>query len=399
MSEVTLHPRLEALLGYRDAVAADIDRPLLTTIIAIVALGLVMMASASVGVAEQAGGGSMHYLQRQLLFLVPAVAAFAIGLRLPLDILESLAGPLLMFGLFLLVLVLIPGVGREANGAVRWIPLGPVNVQASEVARLFLLIYFAAFLQRHGATLRRSARPLLPGLLVLGVAAVLLLAQPDFGALAVLVATIGGLFFIAGMPLLLFIGLAAVAGIAGALLIFSSPYRLERLTAFRDPWADPFDTGFQLTQSLIAVGRGEWFGVGLGNSVQKLFYLPEAHTDFLFAVLAEELGLVGMMVVIALYAFLVWRACRIGATSLRAGRHFGGLLAYGIGIGLGLQAFVNMGVNLGLLPTKGLTLPLMSYGGSSLVMSAAALGLLMRVDLECRRAGRSASARPQRRPS
>ena len=399
MSEATLHPRLEALLGYRDAVAADIDRPLLTTIIAIVALGLVMMASASVGVAEQAGGGSMHYLQRQLLFLVPAVAAFAIGLRLPLETLESLAGPLLLFGLFLLVLVLIPGVGREANGAVRWIPLGPVNVQVSEVARLFLLIYFAAFLQRHGAVLRISARPLLPGLLVLGIAAVLLLAQPDFGALAVLVATIGGLFFIAGMPLLLFLGLAAVAGVAGALLIFSSPYRLERLTAFRDPWADPFDTGFQLTQSLIAVGRGEWFGVGLGNSVQKLFYLPEAHTDFLFAVLAEELGLVGMTVVIALYAFLVWRACRIGGASLRAGRPFGGLLAYGIGIGLGLQAFVNMGVNLGLLPTKGLTLPLMSYGGSSLVMSAAALGLLMRVDLERRRAGRSASARPPRRPA
>ena len=399
MAETTLHPRLEALLGDRTGIGADIDRPLLLVVMAIAAIGLVMMASASVGVAEQAGGSSMHFLERQLIFCLPALVAFLVGLRLPLETLESLAVPVLLFGLFLLVLVLVPGVGREVNGAVRWIPLGPVNLQASEVARLCLLIYFAAFLQRHGSALRASAAPLLPAMLVLGVAAALLLAQPDFGALAVMVTTIGGLFFIAGMPVLVFGGLVVLMAAAGGLLILSSPYRLERLTAFRDPWADPFDSGFQLAQSLIAVGRGEWFGVGLGNSVQKLFYLPEAHTDFLFAVLAEELGLAGMALVIALYTFVVWRACGIGAASLRAGRHFGGLLAYGIGIGLGLQAFVNMGVNLGLLPTKGLTLPLMSYGGSSLVMTAAALGLLLRVDLECRRAGRSASARPAgRRP-
>ncbi len=394
MAEAMFRPRLEALVGYRSGWLEDLDWPLVGVVLAIMAMGLVMVASASVGVGEELGSGPMHFLMRQTLFLAPAFMLTLIALRTPLDRVEALAGPLLLFGLFLLLLVLLPGVGREVNGATRWIPMGPVNVQVSEVARLCVLVYFAAFLARHAETLRQSAAPLLPAGIVLLLVALLLLAQPDFGALAVLVATLGSLFFIAGMPLLIFMGLILAVGGLGTYLILSAPYRLERLTAFQDPWADPFNTGFQLTQSLIAVGRGEWWGVGLGNSVQKLFYLPEAHTDFLFAVLAEELGLLGMALVILAWSFVVWRACRIGSINLQAGRIFPGLLAYGIGVSLGLQAFVNMGVNLGLLPTKGLTLPLMSYGGSSLVMSALAIGLLLRADLECRRSGRSASRHP-----
>ena len=391
MSELALYPRLEALLGHRGRLLADLDRPLLAVLAITLALGLVMVASSSVAVAEQAGNGPLHFLLRQLMFLPLGLVAFAMALRTPLEWLDAMATPLMLLAVFLLVLVLVPGVGREVNGATRWLPLGPVNVQVSEVVRVFMLVYVASHLERHAGELQQSLRPLLAPALVLAIVGLLLLAQPDFGALAILCATLGALVFIAGISLPLFLGLGAV-GVAGAMaLIHAEPYRLERLATFRDPWADPFDSGFQLTQSLIAVGRGEWFGVGLGNSVQKLFYLPEAHTDFVFAVLAEELGVVGMAVVIGLYAFIVLRACLIGGAALRAGNGSGGLLAYGIGISLGLQAFVNMGVNLGLLPTKGLTLPLMSYGGSSLVMTLLALGLLLRVDFERRRAERSAS--------
>ncbi|MDR9432332.1 MAG: putative lipid II flippase FtsW [Spiribacter sp.] len=392
MTEGVMRPRLEAMLGFRRGLPIELDRTLLIAVLILVGIGLVMVASASVAVAEQNNRGQLHFLLRQILFLLPAgLAAFA-AFQMPLATLRVLSGPLLLFGFFLLMLVLVPGVGHEANGATRWLPLGPINLQVSEVARVCLLIYMAGYLQRHGAALKTTAQALVSPALILAFAAVLLLAQPDFGALAVLAATIGSVFFIAGLPMLVVLALLALAIGLGWLLIFSSPYRLERLTAFRDPWADPFDSGFQLAQSLIAVGRGEWFGVGLGNSVQKLFYLPEAHTDFVFAVLAEELGFVGMSVVILLYGFIVLRACRIGSASFQAGEHFGGLLAYGIAVSLGLQAFINMGVNLGLLPTKGLTLPLMSYGGSSLVMSAAVVGILLRVDRERRQSERTSSA-------
>ncbi len=393
MADMALHPRLEALLGQRAGWRDDLDRPLMVSVLMILGIGLVMVASASVAVSGADGGGSLDLLWRQTLYLLPAGVALLVALRMPLDVLEALSPLLLLFGFFLLLLVLVPGVGREVNGATRWIPVGPVNVQASEVARLCLLVYFAAFLQRHATVLKGSLRPLLPAGLVFAATAGLLLAQPDFGALVVLTITLATIFFIAGMPLLPFLGIAAAGAGLLTYLIVSKPYRLERMTAFRDPWSDPFDTGFQLTQSLIAVGRGEWTGVGLGNSVQKLFYLPEAHTDFLFAVLAEELGVMGMTVVIGLFSVLVWRACRIGSASIRDGNLFGGLLAYGIGVAIALQAFVNMGVNLGLLPTKGLTLPLMSYGGSSLVMTLAAIGVLLRVELERRQAARSATVR------
>lgn len=399
MPEHSMQPRLEAMLGYRQGLPFQIDRALLGSVLVLLALGLVMVASASVSVAEENNRGPLHYLIRQALYLLPAVMAGLIAFRMPLRVLRALSVPLLVFGLFLLMLVLVPGVGHEANGATRWLPLGIVNLQVSEVARVCLLVYLAAYLERCGSALQHSFKPLVVPGIILTLTAVLLLAQPDFGALVVLFTTLGSLLFIAGLPLLVVALLMLVGGGLVYQLIFSSPYRLERFTAFRDPWADPFDSGFQLTQSLIAVGRGEWFGVGLGNSVQKLFYLPEAHTDFVFAVLAEELGFVGMAAVIALYTFIVVRACMIGSASLRVGQRFGGLLAYGIAVSVGLQAFINMGVNLGLLPTKGLTLPLMSYGGSSLVMSVALVGLLLRIDHERREHDRDGGAVAHRRPA
>jgi len=399
MTEILTRTALGTAARRQAGLLDDLDRPLLLALAALIGIGLVMVASSSVAVAERATGDPGYFVGRQLAYLALALAAAAAVLQVRLAYWQALSAPLLGFGYLLLVLVLAPGVGHEVNGATRWIGLGPVNLQVSEVARVCLLVYLAAYLVRRVEAVQATARGFLIPVAMLLLGAALLLAEPDFGAAVVMVATGLSLVFIAGAPLGRFALLALGCAGAAALLVVTSPYRWQRLVAFRDPWADPFDTGFQLTQSLIAVGRGEWFGVGLGNSVQKLFYLPEAHTDFLFAVLAEELGLAGMTVVIALYAFVVWRACRIGAASFAAGRPFGGYLAYGVGVSLGLQAFVNIGVNLGLLPTKGLTLPLMSYGGSSLVMTCVALALLLRVDFERRRAGRAASERAPEVPA
>jgi cell division protein FtsW len=270
------------------------------------------------------------------------------------------------------------------NGSVRWINTGLFNLQVSEPAKLMILVYLASYLARHGDEVRTQLSGFIKPLVILALAAVLLLLEPDFGATVVLMATAMGMIFVAGVRLWQFSGMLGLAGLSLGGLAVSSPYRMERLTTFLNPWADPFDSGFQLTQSLIAIGRGEWFGVGLGASIQKLFYLPEAHTDFVFAVLAEELGLFGVFTVIALYVLVVWRAFVIAARAEKGGNAFAALLAWGIGIWFGLQAFINMGVNMGLLPTKGLTLPLMSYGGSSMVVMCAAVALLLRVDFETR---------------
>jgi cell division protein FtsW len=297
------------------------------------------------------------------------------------------AGPLLLLAAFgLLVLVLVPGIGKEVNGSMRWIALGPINVQASELAKLFALIYVAGYLKRHcedlrTADFRTSALALLRPMAVL---AVLLLLEPDFGSVVVLMATALVMVFLAGVNLRQFGTLQVGTLLVMAALIYSSPYRRERLLSFMDPWADAQASGYQLTQALIAIGRGELFGVGLGASVQKLFYLPESYTDFLFAVLAEELGLVGILSVIVLFVILVWRAFEIGHRAERLGKEFSAYLAYGIGLLFGLQALFNIGVNMGVLPTKGLTLPLMSYGGSSLVVMCVALALLLRIDVETR---------------
>jgi len=365
-------------------VGAWCDVWLLGAVAALLIFGLVMVASASVSLADRQFGQPFYYAWRQFLFVGAGVAISAAVFRTRLVYWEKGGVVLLIAGAAMLVTVLIPGVGRQVNGSTRWLHLGIFNLQASELVKLFVIVYLAGYLVRRGEEVRTTLKGFLKPLGILTVLSVLLLLEPDFGTTAVMFATALGMMFLGGVRWRQFIALLAlvVAVLAGVAL--SSPYRLERLTTFLDPWADPFNSGFQLTQALIAIGRGEWLGVGLGGSIQKLFYLPEAHTDFLFAVLAEELGLLGVMTVIVLFTLVVWRAFVIGYRAELSGNRFAGYLAYGIGMWIGLQAFINMGVNMGALPTKGLTLPLMSYGGSSIVVVCMAVALLMRVDYETR---------------
>jgi cell division protein FtsW len=291
------------------------------------------------------------------------------------------------------MLVLIPGVGREVNGSLRWIQVGPVSVQASELAKPSVIIYLAGYLVRHGQQVREMFVGFIKPIGWLTIIAGLLLLEPDYGAAAVLFATCLGMLFLAGVSLPRFLSWGLVALGALATLAMLAPYRLARLMTFVNPWADPYDSGFQLTQALIAFGRGEWFGVGLGASIQKMFYLPEVHTDFVFAIIAEELGLAGTLVVIALFSFLIWRAFHIGGRALRNGHAFAAYLAYGVGLLIGLQAYINIGVNMGVLPTKGLTLPLISYGSNSVMMVCFCIGLLLRVAYEGKQPVRAKSGR------
>jgi cell division protein FtsW len=360
------------------------DYFLLFAVLALAALGLVMVASASITLADRELGQPFYYALRQAIYIGMGVLLGMGVYRLRLALVEQAGLLLLLTAFALLLAVLVPGVGTQVNGSVRWLNTGLFRLQVSEPAKLMILLYLASYLNRHGEEVRTQLSGFIKPLALLGLAAILLLLEPDFGATVVMLATAMGMIFIAGARLWQFGGMLGLGGVSLAGLAVSSPYRMERLTTFLNPWADPFDSGFQLTQSLIAIGRGEWFGVGLGASIQKLFYLPEAHTDFVFAVLAEELGLLGVCVVIALYAVVVWRAFVIAIQAEKAGNGFASLLAHGIGIWIGLQAFINMGVNMGLLPTKGLTLPLMSYGGSSMVVVCAAIALLLRVDHETR---------------
>jgi cell division protein FtsW len=369
------------------------DPWILIAALLLLGLGLLMVTSASMPIADRQTGQPFYFLIRQGAFVLIGLLAAGIVFQIPLTRWRRAGPVLLLAAVGLLVLVLVPGVGKEVNGSMRWIGAGPINIQVSEIAKLFVLVYVASYLKRHAAELqtakfRTSASALLRPMAVLAVLAVLLLLEPDFGSVVVLMATALGMVFLAGVNLAQFGTLLFGTSAAMAVLLWSSPYRRARLVSFLDPWADPFASGFQLTQSLIAIGRGELLGVGLGESVQKLFYLPEAYTDFLFAVLAEELGLAGILTVVALFVVLVWRAFRIGRQAERVGMLFSAWLAYGIGLWFGIQSLFNMGVNMGVLPTKGLTLPLMSYGGSSLVVMCMALALLLRIDVESRaRAG------------
>jgi cell division protein FtsW len=345
-------------------------------------LGAVMVASASITMADQVYGQPFYFLFRQLAYLGVGAAAAAFCLLVPLRAWEQASPLLLTAAALLLVAVLMPGVGHEVNGSTRWLRFGAFNLQASEPARMLLLLYLCSYVSRRRDALEAGFRGLLYPLVVVTAAGALLMLQPDFGATAVLFATAIGVLFVGGMRIgyLLLMALAGLAALG--LLVMTSEYRMRRLTAFLDPWADPWNSGFQLTQSLIAIGRGEWFGVGLGGSVQKLFYLPEAHTDFVFAVFAEEFGLLGVFAMIALYCVLVWRSYWISAAAAAAGRVFAACLAFGLGTWIGTQAFINIAVNMGLLPTKGLTLPLVSFGGSSLLVTGAAIGLLLRIHYE-----------------
>ena len=348
---------------------------------ALLLLGLVMVTSASVTVAAR-DGDPFFFLERQLLFALVGAGCAAIAIRIPTAVWERLSLPLLVVSFVLLVMVLVPGVGHDVNGSRRWLRLGGLNFQASEASRVLLLLYLCSYIVRREREVRESVLGFLKPLAVLGIAALLLLLEPDFGSGVVLLTTGIGVLFLAGVKLRHFVALCALALLAFGGLAVSSAYRMRRLIAFRDPWADPFNTGFQLTQSLIAIGRGEWFGVGLGASIQKLLYLPEAHTDFVFAVLAEELGFFGIALVVILVVALVYRALMIARAAAEAGLKFQSYLAAAFGIWFGLQAFINMGVNMGLLPTKGLTLPLLSYGRSSLVVTLGWIGILLRVHHE-----------------
>ena len=365
--------------------AASWDPWIVGSISALLFLGTIMVYSASVSIAERATGNSLHYLIRHVVSVVLGVTGMLIVMRSRARLWEYLGPYLLLIGIALLVLVLIPGIGVRVNGSSRWLSLGVVNLQPSELMKLFMVVYAAGYLARKQEELRFFTQGILMLSIVLAVIGMLLLQEPDLGSVVVISLTVFVMLFLGGVKFWHFTAVAA-AGLGGmALLTYVSPYRMARFTGFLDPWADPFNTGFQLTQALIAFGRGEWLGVGLGASIQKMFYLPAAHTDFLFAVLAEELGLLGVLGVMALFAIIVWRAFRIARRAEINGQVYAARLAQGIGLLLGMQAMINMGVNMGALPTKGLTLPFVSYGGSSMVVSCLAAGLLLMVEREQRR--------------
>jgi cell division protein FtsW len=360
---------------------------------ALLLVGLIMVTSASMSIAAKDLGDPFYFLERQFAFGLFGVAGAWCLTRVPAEVWDRYSFALLLLAGVLLILVLIPGLGAKINGARRWMRIGQMNFQVSELAKVLVLTWVCSYCVRKRAELEQTWPGLIKPVALLGVAAVLLLAEPDFGAATVLIVTGFAVLFVAGARLRYVLVSLSGAAAAFAVLALTSAYRWKRITGFMHPWDDPFNGGFQLTQSLIAIGRGGWFGVGLGSSVQKLFYLPEAHTDFVFAVLAEELGLVGVIGVIALFLALVWRAFQISRMAAQAGLRFQSYLALAFAVWLGLQATVNIGVNMGVLPTKGLTLPLLSYGRSSLIVSLAWLGVLLRIYHEVKCTSRSAVMR------
>jgi cell division protein FtsW len=365
-----------------------LDYGLLLCALGITAFGFVMVASASLPVADNTYGSPFHFVIRHGLALALALGAGLLCFAVPVRWWERAGLMLFLVGLAMLVLVLIPGLGRTANGATRWIPLGPLNLQSSEFMKFFAVIYVSGYLVRRQAEVAGSVLGFVRPMILMAVASALILAEPDFGTTAVMLATIMGLLFLGGVPAINFAALTGMVGAALAALVIYEPYRLERLLNFTNPFADPYNKGFQLSQALIAFGRGEWLGVGLGHGIQKQFFLPEAHTDFLMAVVGEEFGFAGVALVILAFAFLVWRAFDIGVHAQRQGDLFAAYLAHGLGLGLGLQAFINIGVNVGLLPTKGLTMPFMSYGSNSLIVALMAVAVLLRIDRTLRLATR-----------
>jgi len=368
--------------GSKAIFAEGLDPVLIIISLSLLCIGLIMVSSASITVADRQIASPFYYLQRQSMAACLGICAAIFMLKIRLVHWEKAGMILLGVSFILLILVLVPGIGKSVNGSTRWIPIGVLNLQVSEMVKLFLMIYVAGYLVRHGDEVRSSLWGFIKPMIMIGLACVFLLLEPDFGASVVIMLTALGMMFLGGVRFVQFAAFISLFAVAATLLVVSSPYRLQRLTTFVNPWADPFDSGFQLTQSLIAIGSGGWSGTGLGGSVQKLFYLPEAHTDFVFAIMAEELGLMGVLLVIGLFSALFIRAFMIARKAEEQGNLFSAYLAYGIGIWLGLQAFINIGVNMGVLPTKGLTLPLMSYGGSSLIVCCSAIGLLLRIAYE-----------------
>ena len=379
----------------RSAPNAEYDRSLAWAALLLAATGLVMAYSSSISTAESSrftGNNASWFLARHGLFLAVALGAAIAVFLVPVRWWQTAAPWLFLVSVALLVVVLVPGLGREVNGARRWLNLPLISVQPSEVMKLVAVLYAADYTARKHAVMKSFRKGLLPMLGVMLLVSWLLLREPDFGALVVIAVTSFGILFLGAMNGRHFAALVAMLAAGFALLVVSSPYRMQRIFGFMDPWSDPFGKGYQLSHALIAFGRGEWLGVGLGASVEKLHYLPEAHTDFLLAVIAEELGFVGVALVIVLFAWIVTRAFAIGRQATLRERHFAALAAQGIGIWIGFQAFINMGVNMGLLPTKGLTLPLMSYGGSGLLVNFVALAILLRIDWETRQLARGLPA-------
>lgn len=371
--------------------AAEYDRSLVWGAMLLAALGLVMVYSASIPTAEASrytGHNAAYFLLRHGVFLAAALVVATGVFLVPARGWQKAAPWLFLCGLVLLALVLVPGMGREVNGAQRWLDLRVGTLQPSELMKLAVVLYAADYTVRKHSVLKNFKNGLLPMLAVMLLVSWLLLREPDFGAFVVIAVTTFGILFLGGMNGLHFAALLVMLGVGFAGLVLSSPYRMQRIFGFMDPWADPYGGGYQLSHALIAFGRGEWLGVGLGASVEKLFYLPEAHTDFLLAVIAEELGLVGVAVVIGLFVCVVLRAFTIGRQAALRERHFSALAAQGIGAWIGVQALINMGVNTGLLPTKGLTLPLMSFGGTGLLVNFVALAILLRIDWENRQLAR-----------
>ena len=368
--------------------AASYDQMLLWVTFILLGLGLVMVYSASIAIAEAdkaVGHQSTYFLVRQSIFIVIGLVAGFISFQIPVAWWQKMAPYLFLSGLALLVLVLIPGIGRNVNGSQRWLSLFVINLQPSELMKLFAAMYVADYAVRKAPQMDSITKGFLPMVAVMVLVGFLLLREPDFGAFAVIAAISISILWLGGINVKIFAGLLILLPIAIVALIKSSPYRMQRVIGFMDPWADPYGKGYQLSHALIAFGRGEWFGVGLGGSVEKLLYLPEAHTDFLLAVIAEELGFMGVLTVLGLFAWIVIRAFGIGKEAVANERYFAALLAQGLGVWMGVQGVINIGVNMGVLPTKGLTLPLLSFGGSGILANCIAMAVLLRIDFENRR--------------
>jgi cell division protein FtsW len=378
-------------LGASRRAIAEYDNVLTWIVTALLALGLVMVYSASIATAEAGkftGFQPTYYLIRHAIFIVVGLLAGMVVFQVPTKTWQNWAPYLFLIGVVLLLLVLIPGIGRSVNGSRRWLSLFVINLQPSELMKFFAVLYAADYAVRKGAVKHSLSKAFVPMFIVMALVGMLLLLEPDMGAFVVICAIAMGTLWLGGFNLKIFGALTVALPLAFAALILSSPYRMQRVIGFMDPWSDPYGKGYQLSHALIAFGRGEWLGVGLGASIEKLFYLPEAHTDFLLAVIAEELGFVGVLAVIALFAWMIVRAFSIGRQAAMEERLFPALVAQGIAVWLGVQAMINMGVNMGVLPTKGLTLPFLSFGGSGVVVNCVAIAVLLRIDYENRRVAR-----------
>jgi cell division protein FtsW len=390
-------PNLTEWLARENRAVETFDRSFVLLALTMYMIGLVMVATSSMPIAERLFNNPFHFVTRHSIYILLSFGIAAVSLQIPMSWWEKNSGKLLLLGMFLLLIVLF--IGRTVNGSTRWIIVGPITIQAAEPAKLFFFCYLSAYLVRRRDEVRENLKGFIKPLVVFFLLALLLLAQPDLGTIIVMFVTTFGLLFLAGAKLWQFIGIAGVGVVALSLLAVFEPYRLRRITSFLDPWEDPFGSGYQLTQSLMAYGRGEVFGQGLGNSIQKLEYLPEAHTDFVMAVLAEEFGFIGIAAVLLISFILVYKALILGKRALVKEKYFEGFFAYAIAIWFCFQAAVNVGASAGMLPTKGLTMPLISYGGSSMIIMTLAVVILIRIDHELRLQSIQATSTRGRRKS